>query len=309
MDLLQLKLFVSVAHTLNFSRTAEEFYTTQPSVSHHIRALEEKLGVPLLQRNSHGVRLTREGAEYLPYAMQMINLSSEAEQRVQNVAQGRIGRIRIAALSSASYELTDCLTPLYQSYPHIQADVDLLEGTDMINALTRNSYDFYYAVEPMIPAGGQYHYSVISREPLHLFIHRKDVADIDMDDWNTIQRHPFVSVPQSDSMLASQVRTICRNRKCSPRTINYYNRAEAVVLSVNLGIGLSILPAPLRLLYQRPNVVTMPISGEDAMLTSVFAWKDEESSTACEIFRDLVLSLYPQEGDAGTAGAKGRKAP
>lgn len=295
MDILQLKFFVSVAHTLNFSKTADAFYTTQPSVSHHIRALEERLGVTLLQRNSHGVKLTTEGQEYLPYAEQILNLSYIGEQRVQNIAHGRIGRVRIAALSSTTYLLSDCLSTLYSNYPLIQVDVDMLDGTEMVTALARGSYDFYFATETMLPAGSKYHHSVLSSLPLNLFIPKKWEHEIDINDWTTVQDKPFVSVPMSDSILSTQIRTICKNRKCTPRIINYYNKAEAVVLSVNVGIGLAILPAELGNLYQRPNVVTHPIPGDDAFLTQVFAWQEGDShSTAFGIFRDLVLQSFPE---------------
>ena len=45
MDTLQLKLFLSLAKTLNFTKTANEFYVTQPTVSNYIKSLENGMGV------------------------------------------------------------------------------------------------------------------------------------------------------------------------------------------------------------------------------------------------------------------------
>lgn len=53
MDMQQLRLFLSISRTLNFTRTANEFFMSQPTVSNQIRALEAELGVPLLKRSSH----------------------------------------------------------------------------------------------------------------------------------------------------------------------------------------------------------------------------------------------------------------
>ena len=296
MDTMQLTLFASIARTMNFSRTAEQFYITQPAVSHHIKMLENSLGVKLINRSSHGVNLTAEGWEFLQYVKQMLEVAAIAENRVQNMARGRSGHIRIAALSSTTNQLSDCLVALYRQYPSIQVDVDLLEGSEMISALQRADYDFYFSVEHMVTDTKAYDYVVIFRDRLALFVNKDVAGEIDLADWRTVERQPFVSVPQSDARLSNQIREICRNRGVRPHIINYYNRAESVVLSVNAGIGIAILPGELGGLYQRRNVVTMPIEGADAELTSVFAWKTGEASTACGIFRDIVLSLFPKEG-------------
>ena len=53
MNILRLRLLVSVSRTLSFTRTANDFFMTQPAVSHQIKALEDSLGVQLLQRRQH----------------------------------------------------------------------------------------------------------------------------------------------------------------------------------------------------------------------------------------------------------------
>lgn len=293
MDSMQLQLFASIARTMNFSRTAEQFYITQPAVSHHIKMLENTLGVKLVKRSSHEVSLTPEGEEFLPYVKQILDISSMAENRIQNMAEGRWGHIRIAALSSTSSQLSDCLIGLYEKYPSIQVDVDLLEGSEMINALQKTDYDFYFSVEHMITEDKGYEYIVIHKDNLELFVNKNIAHSIDLDDWATVERLPFVSVPQSDARLSNQVRLICRNRGIKPHIVNYYNRAESVVLSVNAGIGVAILPGELGRLYQRPHVVTLPIRGKDSELISVFAWKTGKMTTAGNIFKSIVLDIYP----------------
>src|SRR6266566_3048596 len=50
MDLRRLEIFAKVADLGSFSRAAEALYLTQPTVSEHVRALEDELGVQLLDR-------------------------------------------------------------------------------------------------------------------------------------------------------------------------------------------------------------------------------------------------------------------
>lgn len=293
MDIQQLQLFASIARTLNFSRTAEQFFIAQPAVSHQIKMLENAFGVKLLNRSSHRVSLTDEGAELLPYVDQMLTMLSEAQNRIQNMAQGRWGHIRIAALSSTTNQLCDCLAKLYKQYPFIQVDIDLFEGQGIISSLQRGDHDLYFALSSILSAYNDYEYTVIHNDRLELFVNRSIVDTIDLSDWSTVGRYLFVSVPQSDEVLSSRIRLVCRNRGIEPNIINYFNRAETVVMSVNAGVGIAILPGELGRLYQRPNVVALPIEGDDAVHTSVFAWKKDKSTTVCDIFKNIVLSVFP----------------
>ena len=96
MDTLQLQLFLSLSKTLNFTKTANEFYVTQPTVSNYIKALEKSIGVTLLKRDSHSVSLTPEGKEFVAYANQLLSLQAEAENRLRNIAEGRRGKTFIS---------------------------------------------------------------------------------------------------------------------------------------------------------------------------------------------------------------------
>lgn len=68
MDLKELRCFVAVAEQLSFTRAAKALYLSQPTLSLHIRALEEELGEPLFYRNRRSVFLTAAGASVLPAA-------------------------------------------------------------------------------------------------------------------------------------------------------------------------------------------------------------------------------------------------
>ena len=58
---MQVKFFMELTRTLSFSKTAETFYTTQPTVSRQIKLLEEEWGIRLFDRNKRQVQLTNAG--------------------------------------------------------------------------------------------------------------------------------------------------------------------------------------------------------------------------------------------------------
>ena len=296
MDTLQLRLFVSIASTLNFSRTAKQFFITQPAVSRHIKILESSLGVKLLSRTSRKIQLTEEGAEFLQYANLALEVISDAENRLHNMAQGRTGHIRIAALSSTAHQLSSCLVRLSREYPAVQVDVDLLEGSELISAIQKGEYNFYFAIADMVDGVDAHEYQMFSQDRLELFANTGIAEDIDINDWSTVQRHPFVSIQRSDAWLTHKIRLICKNRGITPSIINYYNRAEAAVLAVDAGIGIALLPGKLKHLYHHPNVVTVCIPGDDTEVSYVCVWKSGEKNWVSKPFRDIIFNTLPQEG-------------
>jgi DNA-binding transcriptional LysR family regulator len=272
MDTLQLKLFLSVARTLNFTKTANEFYMTQPTVSNYIKSLENNVGAKLLNRDSRSVSLTQEGEAFVAYAGSILTLQMEAENRLRNISAGRRGYLRIAMLSSAAELFSECLAEFSGRHPGVQVDVDIKEGADMMRSIGHDAYDIYFANRYMLPDNNSVEYFVTRTTQLHLFVHLSIANKIDMNDWSTLKGYHFVSVPETDFALSGQIKGICTSRGITPDIINFYNRADTVLLAVNSGIGMAILPPALKFYYNFPNVASMPIDGEDAVISSVVAW-------------------------------------
>jgi len=287
LDTLQLKLFVSLSQTLNFTKTANEFYVTQPTVSNYIKSLENNMGVTLLKRDSHSVSLTAEGREFVGYAKQLLALQLEAENRIKNISEGWRGFVRVAMLSSAAGFFTVCLEEFVRKYPGVQVNVDLLEGAEMTSALSKNSYDIYFAHHHMVPENEKIKYQLLGRTHLHLFVNKSMLDSIDMDNWSTISKYHFVSTPAADFTLSGQINKICANRGIAPNIINYYNRADMAFLAVNSGVGVAILPPHLQSFYNCPNVVGLPIKGDDAIIEMVVAWQRNSTNRDVERFLKL----------------------
>jgi DNA-binding transcriptional LysR family regulator len=128
MDLRRLEIFVKVAELGSFSRAAEALSLTQPTVSEHVRALEDALGVPLLDRLGRGATPTRAGTLLLGYAQRMLALAREAAQAIEQF-QGRVsGELTVGGSTiPGEYVVPELIGAFRGKYPDVR--VSLLIGS------------------------------------------------------------------------------------------------------------------------------------------------------------------------------------
>src|SRR5207249_3295440 len=120
MDLRRLEVFAKVAELGSFSRAADALSLTQPTVSEHVRALEDELGVPLLDRLGRGATPTHAGRLLLGYARRMLALQREAQQALDQF-QGRMSGELIVGGSTipGEYVLPALIGRFKGKYPDI----------------------------------------------------------------------------------------------------------------------------------------------------------------------------------------------
>jgi DNA-binding transcriptional LysR family regulator len=131
MDLRRLEIFVRVAEFGSFSRAAEALFLTQPTVSEHVRALEDELGVQLLDRLGRGAAPTPAGQLLLGYARKLLTLAGEAQQAVDQF-QGRVSGELVVGGSSipGEYVLPALIGAFRTKHPEIA--VSLLIGDSRV---------------------------------------------------------------------------------------------------------------------------------------------------------------------------------
>lgn len=128
MDLRRLEIFAKVAELGSFSRAADALFLTQPTISEHVRALEDELGVQLLDRLGRGATPTRAGQLLLGYARRMLTLSREAHQALERF-QGRMSGELVVGGSTipGEYVLPALVGQFKAKYPDIS--ISLLIGS------------------------------------------------------------------------------------------------------------------------------------------------------------------------------------
>jgi DNA-binding transcriptional LysR family regulator len=115
MELRHLRYFVAVAEERHFGHAARRLHMAQPPLSQQIRQLEGELGLQLLKRTTRKVEATAAGAAYLERAREILRAVDDAAREAARIAAGRVGRLRVGCVGSATYSLLPSLARRLQA--------------------------------------------------------------------------------------------------------------------------------------------------------------------------------------------------
>jgi DNA-binding transcriptional LysR family regulator len=128
LDLITLRLFVTVCETGNIARAGEQANIVGSAISKRLSQLEDTVGTPLLVRKRHGVAPTAAGLTLLEHARSMLASSARIERDMGAYAAGVRGQVRILASASAMAEsLADDVASFLKQPKHKSIRVDMEE--------------------------------------------------------------------------------------------------------------------------------------------------------------------------------------
>jgi DNA-binding transcriptional LysR family regulator len=121
MDLTLLRAFVTVAHSGNLTRAAEQLHVTQPAVSLRLKHLQAHLNLTLFSRTAHGLTLTRDGQALLPLAERALAGAADLERAAAAMRDTVHGQLRIGTILDPEFlRLGGFLKRLVEHYPQIE---------------------------------------------------------------------------------------------------------------------------------------------------------------------------------------------
>ena len=154
MELRQLKNFLKVAETLNFSEAAKVLNVTQSTLSQQVKQLETEIGTQLLLRSSHSVALTEAGNELLPLARQTLRKAQLCTERINDLNNLLTGTLNIGVTYSFSPILTETLVSFMKMYPRIKLNIFYKPMAELMGMLRERVVDFVLAFKPTMPIEG-----------------------------------------------------------------------------------------------------------------------------------------------------------
>jgi DNA-binding transcriptional LysR family regulator len=138
MEMHQVRYFLAVARTLNFTRAAEDSNVAQPSLTRAIRQLEEELGGDLFRRERPHAQLTELGLRMLPLLQQCYDSALGARSLAAAIKSGDVGALRIAL--SGTIDATLVMPHIVELQRQFRSlEIKLLRGTaDQVTEFMKN---------------------------------------------------------------------------------------------------------------------------------------------------------------------------
>lgn len=276
MEIRQLKTFWTLASTRSFSRTAESLNYVPSTVTMQIKALEEELGVKLLDRLGKTVVLTDAGHQLLPYANKILNDIEEAKQ-VSSQSGEVTGTIVIGSDEViCTYRLPALLRLFRERYPHVRLLFRPLSSHNLKQSLREGKADVVFMLDE--PA-----------ESIDLHTER-------------LQDEPFLMVVSPDHPLASRSalsikdfhgeHILLSEKGCSYRLYFYrtllkkgadslteleFNSAEAIKQCAMMGLGIALLPdMVIKGEVKRGELIALPWDLSEVRFTTQLLWHQDK---------------------------------
>ena len=275
-----LRYFLAVAEELHFTRAAESLYLSQPALSKQIRSLERQLHVTLFERDRGTVRLTRAGAELVPYAQRMVE-SWEGAKR--SLAKASSCTLVIGMHTSPGRGLLPKVrATMVASCPDVELELHQVAWSDRTAGLADRSTDaaFVWLPLPQPP----YRWVTIATEPRlvalpngHALAGHDSVSIADLLD------EPFLALPQSAGPLRDYWLALDERNGHPVRIAAEITDTEETYEDVASGIGVCLLAAGNAPIFARGDITMLPVR-DVAHAELVLAWNERHCPPLLETF-------------------------
>jgi LysR family hydrogen peroxide-inducible transcriptional activator len=241
MELHQLRYFLAVSRTKNFSRAAEQCHVAQPSLSQQIMKLEDELGERLFERTKREVALTPAGDLLQLHAERVLHEVESARNGVREMRGLVRGRVTVGVLPTvAPYFLPQRLSGFATKFPSVEVIVHEDTTDQLVAALAAKEIDLAVVSLPVVRTG--FASEELFEEKLLVAFpagHRLSTKrDLTLED---LKEEAFI-VMKEGHCLAGQALQFCRVGGFTPRVSFRSAQIETVLAFVAKGWGISIVP-------------------------------------------------------------------
>ena len=145
MEIRQLKYFLKVAETLNFSEASRRLFITQSTLSQQISHLEAEIELPLFERSGRGVFLTEAGKELIPYALKAVSATESCMDHINDLKKMLTGELNIGVTYSFRTIMMDTMIDFLKAYPGVKLNIIYRSMEELMLMLKSRQLDFVLA--------------------------------------------------------------------------------------------------------------------------------------------------------------------
>lgn len=292
MELRHLRYFAAVAEELHFGRAARKLHISQPPLSMQIRALEEELGVTLLNRTQRSVSLTQAGNALLAEAKHILARVDQAILTTKRAGRGEIGELLVGFISVADYNvLPEVLREFRRRFPLVNLTLREATTDAQLRDLIAGRIDVGFVLppvnepalesvailrEPLIAALPEKH--PLARKPGKLALEKLKDA-------------PFILFPRSNAPgLYDDIVSCCKAAGFSPRVEQEAIQMQTIVSLVSAELGVALIPASMMHL-RRTGVIYKELRGGSPPMEIHLVWRRGDDLPALRVFVDVATQV------------------
>lgn len=191
-ELHQLRIFVMVAEEHNLTRGAQRLYMTPPTVSAHIKALEDELGVQLFVRTSRGMALTEQGKLLKARAEHTLQAAHALVQQAAALQTQVVGHARCGLNTSPGFlRIGRVVQYLQEAYPQLTLAFLASSSGNIVEGLVQGSMEGGYIFGASPSALLTTHYLDLAE--VVIAAPRQWAARLAMADWQDLAQLPWIS--------------------------------------------------------------------------------------------------------------------
>lgn len=303
MNLRFVEAFYWVATLKSVTRAAEKLYLTQSAMSSRMAALEEELGVLLLDRRDKHFRLTTAGSRFLVYAERLLALQREAKAEMGSGAPLAVS-LRIGAIESVLHAwLIPWMEQLRSEHPALELELSVETTPVLIEQMRRGTQDLVFTAQPAA-ADGVRSRALPSMEMVFvgsasLYRRRRytlgELAEVDL---LTFQRGSLPHVALLD---------LFRSARLQPRRVHTISSVSAMLQMAQGGFGVATLPREaVRHLFVVADLRELPCDARLQPLPIHASHRTDPSTMAAETVMRSAQAFAEAWATASAGTASGR---
>ncbi len=242
MTIIQLEYLLAVANCGSFSQAAELCFVTQPSLSMQVKALEEELGVVLLDRSKKPVIPTEAGVVVLDRARETLRAYNNIRESVAELKGETSGKLRLGVIPTiAPYLLHKFIPAFVKAYPKVELEISEMVTADIVSALKHDRLDAALVASGTCGEGiteqelfNDRFYVYVS--PDHPFYERQNIRieDIDLRD---------LVILSSGNCMRDQIIELCQAKREMPSHFSFESGSlDTLMRIVDCTASLTIIP-------------------------------------------------------------------
>ena len=288
MELRHLRYFSALARELHFRRAAESVFVAQSTLSQQIQALEDELGVQLVERSRQHVALTEIGKTFVPYARRVLQEARRAASIARAARDGQAGLLRLTYEATAMRSgLPEVIQAFREAVPDVKLDLTELDTHAQVQALREDEADAGFLFLPIDER--HLRVRVLQTAPMIAVLpDTHSLADRDRVCLQELRDEPHVMWARDAAprIFDAYVRA-CHDTGFSPQIVQEVQGGESFLGLVEAGLGVSIAHVS-NTHIQRPGVRYALITEPEVPLTLGLAVRPDEASPVLQHLLDAI---------------------